>query len=58
MFIVALLLFVGGIYVLGISFSLPDFQALVFIGGLLLVTLGVAIPVHFGSATRRNTWKS
>ena len=58
MFIVALLLFVGGIYVLGISFSLPELQALVFIGGLLMVTLGIALPMHFGSATDRNTWKS
>ncbi len=36
MFIVSILLFVGGMFVLGISFSLADLQALVFIVGLLL----------------------
>jgi len=58
MFIVSLILFIGGMFVLGISFSLPAFQALVFVAGILLVALGLAIPLHLGSATRRNTWKA
>lgn len=58
MFIVALLLFVGGMFVMGISFSLSDLQSLVFIGGFLLVAIGLAIPLHLGSATDRDTWKS
>jgi hypothetical protein len=58
MFIVTIVLFVVGLFVLGISFSLPVAQAFVFIGGLALVVIAFAIPMHVGSATRRSTWKS
>jgi len=55
-FIVSIVLFVVGIVVLGIAFSLPAAQAFVFLGGLLLVIIALAIPMHLGSATRRDTW--
>lgn len=48
MFIIALVLFVGGIFLIGISFSIVPIQALVFILGLLCVSAAVAIPVHLG----------
>jgi hypothetical protein len=57
-FIVSILLFVGGMFVLGISFSLAELQALVFVVGVLMVVVGLAIPLHLGSATRRDTWNS
>jgi hypothetical protein len=48
MFIIALVLFVGGIFLIGISFSIVPIQALIFILGLLCVSAGVAVPIHFG----------
>lgn len=56
MFIVSIVLFVVGLFVLGIAFSLPVAQAFVFLGGFALVTIAIAIPLHLGSATRRDTW--
>lgn len=54
-FLFFLILFLGGIGVMGIAHELPDFQALVFCGGLLLVTLSLAfIMRQSGSATRRS----
>lgn len=57
-FLFFLVLFLGGIGVMGIAHELPDFQALVFCSGLLLVTLALAFVMRqAGSATRRsNNW--
>ncbi|MFJ2506043.1 hypothetical protein [Microbacterium sp. NPDC087592] len=57
-FLFFMILFIGGIWTMGISFGLPDFQALAFCGGLLLVTLAMAFMLRQGgSATRRaNNW--
>ncbi|WP_067201587.1 hypothetical protein [Microbacterium sp. XT11] len=57
-FLFFLVLFLGGIGVMGIAHELPDFQALVFCSGLLLVTLSLAFVMRqAGSATRRsNNW--
>lgn len=49
MYIVALVLFLGGIFLLGISFSLVPLQALVFVVGILCVAAALAIPVHLGN---------
>ncbi|WP_396657119.1 hypothetical protein [Microbacterium sp.] len=54
MFVIALILFVGGIFAMGISFSLVGIEALVFIGGLLAVSLAIALPIHFGGWAREN----
>jgi len=45
-FVVSLLLFVGGIYIMGEAFNVKGLETLVFIGGILVTTLGCAIPVH------------
>jgi len=57
-FLFFMILFIGGILLMGISFGLPAFQALAFCGGLLLVTLAMAFLFRQGgSATRRsNNW--
>ncbi|UYO96176.1 hypothetical protein OED01_11255 [Microbacterium sp. M28] len=55
-FIFFMILFLGGFWVMGISFGLPDFQALVFIGGLLLICISLAFMMREGrsGATRRS----
>ena len=45
-FVVSLALFVGGIYMMGEAFNVEGLETLVFIGGILVTTLGCAIPVH------------
>ena len=49
MFIIALILFLGGVFLVGISFALVPLQALAFVAGILLVTAAIAIPVHLGN---------
>lgn len=49
MYVLALILFVGGIVVLGISFALVPLQALFFVLGILLVSAAIAVPIHFGN---------
>jgi hypothetical protein len=46
MFIVALLLFLLGMFAFGISFSIEGLQAIVFVSGILLVSLAMALPMH------------
>lgn len=54
-FIFFLVLFIGGIWLIGLAQSLPDFQALVFIAGVLIVSLSLAFVMRQrGSATRRD----
>lgn len=55
-FIFFMILFLGGFWVMGISFGLPEFQALVFIGGLLLICISLAFMMREGrsGATRRS----
>ncbi len=53
-FIFFLILFLGGIWVMALAQSLEDFQAIVFIAGLLIVSLSLAFVMRAsGSATRR-----
>jgi len=52
MFIVCLVLFVAGILCFGLAFSVPGLQALIFVLGLLLISLAMGIPIH---STRRNS---
>jgi 4-amino-4-deoxy-L-arabinose transferase-like glycosyltransferase len=53
-FIFFLILFLGGIWVMALAQSLEDFQAIVFIAGLLLTSLSLAFMMRQrGSATRR-----
>ena len=41
-----MILLVGGMWLVGFAFSLPALQGLVFIGGVLLISLALAVPVH------------
>ncbi len=45
-FIVSLALFVAGFYVMGSAFAATGNESIVFVGGLVCSSLGVAIPVH------------
>ncbi|GAT75000.1 hypothetical protein MHM582_3509 [Microbacterium sp. HM58-2] len=55
-FLLFLVLFLGGIGMMGIAHELPDFQALVFVGGLLVMCLSLAYMMRAGrsGATRRS----
>lgn len=54
-FIFFLVLFIGGIWLIGLAQSLQDFQAIVFIAGVLIVSLSLAFVMRQrGSATRRD----
>lgn len=57
-FIVYVVLFLGGIVLMGIAHGLPDFQALVFCAGLIAMCVSLAwIMRQPGGATRRsNNW--
>ena len=57
-FIVFLVLFVGGIVLMGLSFGIAGLEALLFCVGLLAVILAMAWMMREpGSATRRsNNW--
>ncbi|UJP11266.1 hypothetical protein L2X99_06965 [Microbacterium sp. KUDC0406] len=57
-FIAFIIMFLGGIYLLGISFGLEAFQGVVFIAGILIISLALAFLMRQrGSATRRsNNW--
>ena len=45
-FVVSLLLFVAGFYVMGSAFYVTGFEAITFFAGILLTALGIFIPVH------------
>lgn len=57
-FIVFIILFLGGIVLLGISWELPTAQGLVFSAGIIAISLALAYVMRQrGSATRRsNNW--
>ncbi len=46
MYIVALLLFLLGMFAFGISFSVPGLQAVIFVAGILLISAAMALPIH------------
>lgn len=45
-FVVSLVLFVGGFWVMGTAFTVPGLESLVFFAGILCSALGVGIPIH------------
>lgn len=45
-FLISLALFVGGIVILGYSFSVVGFELVLFFGGIIVTSIGVAIPIH------------
>ena len=48
MFILSLLLFVGGMALLGLAISLPVAPGVFFALGILVLSLGIALPIHYG----------
>jgi Leu/Phe-tRNA-protein transferase len=50
-FILAFVLFLGGMYLFGFAFSIDAWQAPVFVGGILAVSLAIAIPAHLMGRT-------
>lgn len=46
LFIVCMVLFLGGIYLFGLAFAVDSWQALIFIAGLAAVSLAMIIPIH------------
>ncbi|WP_460797437.1 hypothetical protein [Microbacterium sp. GXF0217] len=54
-----MILFLAGFWLMGISFGLPEWQALVFVSGLALICIAMAFMMRQGrnGATRRsNNW--
>ena len=45
-FVVSLGLFVGGILLMGYSFSIEGLELLAFFAGILITSAGVALPIH------------
>jgi len=45
-FIVSIALFVGGIYLMGSAFYVPNLELVVFLAGMFASILGVFIPIH------------
>ena len=45
-YVISMVLFVGGILLFGYAFQVPDFQAVVFVGGILAVSLSLFLPFH------------
>lgn len=45
-FAVTFILFLAGIYLFGLAFTLTQWQGPVFVGGILLVSVALAIPFH------------
>ncbi|SJN41995.1 hypothetical protein FM119_13005 [Mycetocola reblochoni REB411] len=46
LFFVAIVLFLGGMYLFSLAFTVASFQALIFCLGLLLIVLSIAIPLR------------
>ncbi len=46
MFVVYLVLFVGGLVMMGIAHELPAWNAVVFVGGILTVSLAMGLVIH------------
>jgi len=52
-FVLYLVLFLGGMYLMGFAFNVAEYEGLVFIGGLLLTSLAVGLPFALGAIERR-----
>ncbi|MFM9878522.1 MAG: hypothetical protein ACKVOG_11850 [Rhodoglobus sp.] len=45
-FLVSIIIFIGGFFIMGNAFYVPGFEALVFFLGIVTSVIGIAIPVH------------
>ena len=46
-FVIAMVLFLGGMALMGYAFQLQQGMAFMFFGGIVAVALSLAIPFHF-----------
>lgn len=44
--IVALVFFIGGMYLFALAFQVPGLETLIFFAGIVAVSIALAIPVH------------
>lgn len=54
-FIFAMVLFVGGLVLMGYAFDVQGFETALFIGGLLVLCFSVAMAVEIGRREHRRT---
>ncbi|MEL5992269.1 hypothetical protein ACOKGD_12635 [Microbacterium phosphatis] len=52
MFIISLILFLGGFALFGLAFNIEMLQGVVFAAGIIAVCLAMALPMHFGSTQK------
>jgi hypothetical protein len=45
-FAISILLFLAGMYLFALAFLVPGFEGVIFIAGVLVVSLSIFIPVH------------
>jgi hypothetical protein len=45
-FVIAFVIFVAGLVLFGFAFTVPSFEAVMFVGGVVLVSISLAIPFH------------
>lgn len=53
MIVLFLVLFLGGIYLMGAAFNVTEFPGLVFSGGLLITSAAVGIPFLIAAVEHR-----
>jgi len=51
-FIVALIVFLGSLYLFTLAFAVPGFEGLLFAAGIIGVSLAFAIPAHILKRTQ------
>lgn len=52
-FVLSFIIFAGGIVLMGYSFEIEGFELIAFLGGILAVSVAVAIPAHVLKRTDR-----
>ena len=52
MFIISLLLFLGGMALFGVAINIEAFQGVVFAAGILAICLAMALPMHFSKTSK------
>jgi hypothetical protein len=45
-FVVAFVIFVAGLLLFGFAFTVPSFEAIMFVGGIVCVAISLVIPFH------------
>ncbi len=45
-FVIAFVIFLAGLVLFGFAFTVPSFEAVMFVGGVILISISLAIPFH------------